>query len=371
MPSLSRRRCLKTLAGALAAPACIPCVAAKPSAEEERTIAGLAARYLKESGAPSLSVAFASQGRLAYSAAFGMADAAKGEKATTAHRFRIASVSKPFTSTAIYTLIEQGRLKLADKVFTDVLGMDVSRAASRTVADITLHHLLTHTCGGWSNKGEDPMFQHLEMNHAELIGTTLRTHALEHAPGTHYAYSNFGYCVLGRVIEKVTGKPYADYVQQNVLTPCGISTMRIGGNTLAERAENEVAYTGQNGQNPYIMNVRRMDSHGGWIARPEDLVNFLLHMDGFDNPKDLLRPATLKTMLTPTAAGPGYASGFAINKAPNWWHLGSLPGTNAIAVRTAGGLCWAGITNSRGTDTDLALDKLMWRIARSVPTWKA
>lgn len=369
MPSLTRRRCLKTLAGAVAAPVFLPCsgAVARPSPEQEQAIAGLAAAYLKEAGAPALSVAFASQGRLAYSAAFGMADPARGEKATTAHRFRIASVSKPFTSAAIYTLIEQGKLKLSDKVFTGVLGME----AGRSVANITLHHLLTHTCGGWSNKAEDPMFQHLEMGHTELIATTLRTHLLDHAAGTHYAYSNFGYCVLGRVIEKVTGKAYADYVRQAVLEPCGIRTMSIGGNTLAERQENEVVYTGQSGQNPYIMNVRRMDSHGGWIARPEDLVNFFLRMDGFDEPKDLLRPETLKTLLTPTAAGPTYASGFAINKVPNWWHLGSLPGTNAIAVRTASGLCWAGITSSRGRDTDLALDKLMWNIARAVPAWKA
>src|SRR5664279_6347107 len=84
-------------------------------------------------------------------------------------------------------------------------------------------------------------------------------------PGQHWAYSNFGYCVLGRVIEKVSGQPYKDYVQQAVLTPCGITDMQIAGNTLKQRAHNEAMYVGQFGENPYDMNVARMDSHGGWI----------------------------------------------------------------------------------------------------------
>ena len=88
-------------------------------------------------------------------------------------------------------------------------------------------------------------------------------------PATHWAYSNFGYCVLGRVIEKITGQTYENFVQQSILAPCGITDMRIAGNSYRDRAPNEVAYLGQFNENPYNMNVRRMDSHGGWIATPQ------------------------------------------------------------------------------------------------------
>ncbi len=373
MTSIPRRRCLQSLAGAIAAPVLAPFATAdaKPSSREEKALAWLAGTFLKQSGAPALSIAFARQGQLVYSEGYGLADPVKGEKVTPAHRFRIASVSKPLTSAAIYALIEQGKLKLTDKVFTGILAMDPGKAASPASTDITLHHLLTHTGGGWSNKERDPMFQHPEMNHEDLINTTLQTHALDTEPGKAYAYSNFGYCVLGRVIEKVTGKPYAGFVQQSVLTPCGIKNMQIAGDTLADRAEKEVVYLGQDGEDPYGMNIRRMDSHGGWMATPTDLVQFLTHVDGFRTTPDILRDTTIKTMTTGTTANPAYASGFSVNTAPNWWHGGSLPGTSTLIVRTASGMCWAAFANSRSKSNPQDLDAMMWQMAKAVPAWKA
>jgi len=105
----------------------------------------------------------------------------------------------------------------------------------RGVDDITVEDLLTHTSGGWSNSKADPMFMNLGMNHAQLIEWTLRSRPLDHSPGQQYAYSNFGYCVLGRVIEKVTGQPYAAFVRNSVLKRCGINDMTIAGNTVAQR----------------------------------------------------------------------------------------------------------------------------------------
>jgi CubicO group peptidase (beta-lactamase class C family) len=108
---------------------------------------------------------------------------------------------------------------------------------------------------------------------------------------TEYLHSNFGYCVLGRVIEKLTGRTYEAAVRERVLRPCGISSMRISGNTLAERAGREVVYYDQDGEDPYRMNVRRMDSHGGWLATPTDLVRFLVRVDGFPTKPDILKPS--------------------------------------------------------------------------------
>jgi hypothetical protein len=130
-----------------------------------------------------------------------------------------------------------------------------------------------------------------------------------------------------------------EFVREWVLAKCGVKDMKIAGNTLAQRASGEVVYYGQKGQNPYNMNVARMDSHGGWMARPEDLVQFLTQVDGFSAARNILSEATIKTMTTPSTAGPGYACGWSVNKYHIWWHGGSLPGTSTIAVRTASGLC--------------------------------
>jgi CubicO group peptidase (beta-lactamase class C family) len=215
------------------------------------------------------------------------------------------------------------------------------------------------------------MFQHPDLNHADLVDRTLRDHPLKHAPGTTYSYSNFGYCLLGRIIEKVTERSYTDFLHASVLDRCGIRDMRLAGNTLADRAPGEVVYHGRNGEDPYSMNVRRMDAHGGWIARPTDLVKFLTRADGNAGNVDLLREDSRKSMLRATKVNAGYASGWAVNATPNHWHSGSLPGTSTIAVSTASGLCWAGFANARSPGIATALDRVMWDIAKAIPAWCA
>src|SRR5690606_25272370 len=127
--------------------------------------------------------------------------AEREEKLTPDHLFRIASIAKPLTAVTVYKLIEERKLGADDRIFgrEGILGLNGARKLPEGVEEITVHHLLTHTCGGWGNRGRDPMFRHPEMDHRELIAATLREQALEHAPGERYSYSNFGYCLLGRV----------------------------------------------------------------------------------------------------------------------------------------------------------------------------
>lgn len=72
-----------------------------------------------------------------------------------------------------------------------------------------------------------------------------------HHAGATFAYSNFGYAILGRVIERITGTSYVNAVTQLVLQPAGVDDMAIAGNTLAQRKANDVMYYGQSGQNPH------------------------------------------------------------------------------------------------------------------------
>jgi CubicO group peptidase (beta-lactamase class C family) len=233
---------------------------------------------------------------------------------------------------------------------------------------MTIEHLLTHTTGGWGNVVNDPMFLNKAMNHRELIAWTLGHMPLTIAPGKSFAYSNFGYCLLGRVIEKLTGQTYEKYIKDNVLTRCGISDMRIAGNTLEERATNEVKYYQGD---PYGINVARMDSHGGWIATPGDLTAFFTHIDGFKDTDQLLSDDTLRIMTTATAANPRYAKGLFVNSQSNWWHTGRLDGTETIAVRTHRDFCWSAFINTRAKSQDMSVsfEKLVWRMMDSVADW--
>jgi CubicO group peptidase (beta-lactamase class C family) len=249
-----------------------------PNPDQRGRMAQLAADFMGTNDVPGLPVSIAVKGKLAYAEAFGVADRDTGEALTPHHRFRIASVTKPITSAGIFTLIETGKLRLESRVFgpnsifgddyypTSYLGLFSLRSPDRSMVEqITIEHLLTHTVGGWGNVVNDPMFSNREMSQRELIAWTLAHMPLTVPPGSSYAYSNFGYCLLGRVIEKITGQTYEQYIKDNILKRCGIVDMQIAGNTLSDRAASEVKYHDQTGRDPYGMNVARMDSQAAGL----------------------------------------------------------------------------------------------------------
>ena len=323
---------------------------------------------------PGLSFTIAQNDSIKLQRTYGYADTALKQKVAVNSRFRIASVSKPFTSTAIMQLIEQHKLHLRDKVFGKgaLLGTTYgNQPYGKWITDITIENLLEHLGGGWGNEDRDAMFLHPELNQAQLISWTLDNQPLSHQPGTYFEYSNFGYCLLGRVIEKLSGMKYEAFVQKYILKPCSITTMQIGGNTLAERKNNEVYYYDKE-EDPYTMDERRMDSHGGWIATPTDLVKFLIRLDKFPQKTDILKENTLTEMYTAPAVSPNYAKGWAVNKANNYWHNGSLPGEQALAARINSGFCWAVIVNTRKEgDFGADIDGLMWKIRYAIKQWPA
>jgi len=148
--------------------------------------------------------------------------------------------------------------------------------------------------------------------------------------------------------------------------------MEIAGNTLAERQPREVRYHITRSGDAYTMNVRRMDSHGGWIASAGSLARFAAAADGRWIPR-LLRPETVTQMSATNELHPNYARGWRVNARGNAWHTGSLPGTATMMVRTASGLTWAALCNTRVDESTLGrdLDRPMWTMAKAVPRWRA
>jgi len=327
----------------------------------------IASAFMTNCSVPGMSVAIARHQKIIYEQAFGYADLKKKEPVTGSSLFRIASVTKPITSVAIFSLIEQQRLSLDAKVFGPVLGTTYGRPPyDAGVERITIEHLLTHTCGGWDKNHDDPMFQNPDMDHRALTSATLKNRPLDFAPGTHYAYSNFGFCVPGRVIEKVTGTGYADYVREGILKRCEIDGMRIAGNGAGKRAANEVRYYDQEGGDPYGLNVSRLDSAGGWLATPRDMVRFAMHVNGFPADSNILKPETIAVTTTGTTANPHYAKGWEVNQHGRW-HIGDLQGSSVLAC-TSTGYCWAAFMNTRRMKPDIRLifDRTMWDMVRSV-----
>jgi CubicO group peptidase (beta-lactamase class C family) len=199
------------------------------------------------------SLAIAKDGRLVYAKGFGLANIDDSCVVEPWNLFRIASVSKLITAVTIMKLIEEEKLSLGDKVFGKNGILNDSCYLSYTdtrVEDITIHQLLNHT-GGWNSKMGDPVFNSLYVARKQHITppaeiTDIIEYALSqplsHQPGEAYHYSNLGYCILGQVIEKITGMPYESYVQFAILHPLGIYDMHIGYSYESDLFVNEVRY---------------------------------------------------------------------------------------------------------------------------------
>ena len=374
----------------------------------------LMTRFIAKHHLPGAALAVARNGRLVYARGFGFADLDEKQPVQLEALFRIASISKPLTAVAVLQLVERGRLKLDEPVF-EVLHLqrpDDTRFDARW-KKVTILHLLQHR-GGWDrDKTFDPMFRSPAIvkelktpppaRPEDIIQYMLRR-PLDFEPGAKDVYSNFGYCLLGRVIEKVSGKTYEDYVRQEVLAPLGIQRMRLGATLPEKRAKSEVHYyVAKNATGPAVMGpklgepvplpygawcLESMDAHGGWIASAPDLVRFA---SAFNDPRrcKILKPRSIALMFArpPGAAGTTkdgkprdayYACGWEVRPigdagGANTWHGGSLDGTSTLLVRRHDGLTWAVLFNSRdraGKDEPAsAIDGLVHEAADAVTNW--
>ncbi|WP_083983890.1 serine hydrolase domain-containing protein [Actinomadura hibisca] len=349
-------------------------------------------KFMQERRITAGQLAVVRKGKLLLAHGYTLGDASLSVQPTSL--FRVASLSKPVTATAIHKLVQDGKLKLTDRVAT-LLGL--STAADPRLKDVTVLRLLQHL-GGWDrNVTPDVMFRDLHISrqlgvpmpisraHVMKYASTLK---LDHAPGTVPAYSNYGYLLLGRIIEKASGMSYGAYVQQKVLTPRGIKRMKLG-RTLT-RATGEVTYLsdktgptvfdGSAKQVPLpngAFNLENMDAHGGWLSTAVDLVRFA---GIYDAPSTVLNAASIKQAFAKPATGVNasgyyYGAGWLVRPVTgglNTWHDGSLAGTTSLLVRRFDGLTWAVLFNRRQEGTGASfgeIDGLLHKAAAGVKAW--
>lgn len=315
-----------------------------------------------------LQIAMTKNEKIVFKKSYGYADKENKIAVNNNHLFRIASLSKAITSVGIYKLIEQGKLKLDDKVFgkKGVLKNDFG-TVKKVLESITIQQLLQHTTGLWTNDNNDPMFRNNSLNINDLIRVEITKNAssIKEIPN-NYAYSNFGYAILGRVIEKISGKSYEKYIQDEIFKPMKITNIKLAQKNELGSWNDEVKYYSDT-FNPYDMNVNKMDAHGGWVSSSSDFVKFMTFVDGFSNVKDILKSETIQKMITPSIQNQNYASGWAVNTNNNWWHTGSLPGTVSEMIRGSNGFNWVVLCNSSSESPNIFtdLDNLLWPIVNN------
>jgi len=371
---------------------------------------------IREHGVPGAAMALGRQGKLLYARGFGFADVGKRESVKPDSLFRIASISKTITAAATLRLIEQGKIKLDTRAF-EFLDLKPHLEPGATVDErlksITVQHLLRHTAGFDREESIDPMFRPglvaktlsvASPPNPEQIIRFMMGRPLDFTPGKRFAYSNFGYSVLGRIIEKASGLKYDAFVRQEIFKPLGISRPRLGRTLPEGRAPGEVVYydakervkaavvgpmMGKPVPAPYgSFYLEAMDSLAGWIATPVDLVRFAASFNDPARSKILSEKSILAAFSRPPgevgldAEGKPKAKyyGFGWDVQPiddtgkvNAWHAGALAGSSSTLVRRADGIDFAVLFNSQmgldGAKLPKEVDAKIHDAIEKIKTW--
>ena len=259
---------------------------------------------LARTGVPGASIAVVKDGALVYVKAYGDAKVEPKAPATTQMRYSIGSISKQFTATAILLLQEQGKLSLDDKVAKYI--PDLTRAN-----EVTIRQLLSHTSGYQDYWPQDYVMRPmLEPISARKLMDTWAKIPLDFEPGTKWQYSNTNYVIAGVIVEKVAGRPFFQYLQQNIFKPLGMtSVLDVDQDRLTE--SDPIGYV------RYALGPLRVapKEGKGWLfaagqlaMTPEDLAKWDISI----MERKLLKPASYLALGTETLLRDGLGTNYGL-----------------------------------------------------------
>lgn len=301
---------------------------------------------LREEHLPGAGLAIFKEGRLLLVRGYGWADFARREPVQPLSRFNIASCTKPFTAVAILKLADEGKLNLDAHVFRLMPHLLPPREQHHPhVLDITIRHLLHHA-GGFIKSARGSQ----DAASLEALVRLQLAEPLDYPPGTQTHYSNFGFLLLRLVVEHGAKMPYAEFVQEHVLRPLGITDMR-----LDDRPEGY--FPGE--VKRYVMPGHQVQKNGRgplkgggcWVASPLDMARFITGLDGTRG-KPLLSPRAYAEMLAPLPPpfvakpnGPFNGLGWdVVRKMEGGWTFnknGGVAGIQTFMVHLPNGVDWA------------------------------
>ena len=171
---------------------------------------------------PAISFGIVVDGQLLYKNSYGYTDVEKKIPATSSSLFRIASMSKSFTCMAILKLRDEGKLNLDDPAYLYIPELQHLKYPTADAPHITIRHLMTHGAGfPEDNPWGDRQLADTEKDLMDFIGKQI---SFSNPPGIAFEYSNLGFALQGRIITKVSGMRYQDYIKKKILEPLGMKT---------------------------------------------------------------------------------------------------------------------------------------------------
>lgn len=275
-------------------------------------------------------VLLAKHEEIIFNRAYGYSDRTKKEPNTLETRFRIGSIDKQFTAIAILQLVQEGKIKLDDKV-----GAYLKDLPNRAIAEkVTIHELLTHTGGTGDFFGPEYLAKRGQLNGIDDYLAIDPNRQLTFEPGSQTRYSNYGYVLLGSIIEHVSGRRYYDFIREHVYAPAGMNASDSPPES-EEIKGRSVGYTKPLGTTAWVAeNAQgRASSAGGSLSTAQDMLRFSKAL--LDN--KLLSAGYTNLAITakpiPEYRGPPLGYGFADLRGPDGsgWvgGNGGAPGQNA------------------------------------------
>lgn len=308
-----------------------------PPALSEATRVALRAeirRLLDSAGVASVAVAVARDGAVLWEEGFGYADLQRRTPATPTTLYSLASISKPFTATAVMQLVERGRVKL-DHPVDEYLGGARLTGLAGDRAGATVRRVLSHTAG---------LPLHYRFFYAgdtaapDLPRTIERYGRVVFPPGEVYSYSNLGFGILGQLISHVTGTSYERYMRDHVFRPMGLTATTVG--TGARLTNSAVRYDARHRAIPFYDFDHRGAS--AVYSSADELVRFgIFHLKGGARAgsrvaSPLLADSTIDLMqrvATPGDSASGYGLGWFVDRdlgIRRVRHTGGMPGVATV-----------------------------------------
>jgi D-alanyl-D-alanine carboxypeptidase len=269
-------------------------------------------------------VLVARHGKVLLKDAWGRADRKAGVANTPATRFRIGSMNKMFTAVATLQLAEAGKLKLDDPIGAHLPDYPNKEVAAK----VTVRHLLTHTGGTGDIFGPEFEEHRLQLREHRDYLKLYGRRGLTQEPGARFEYSNYGFVLLGALIEQVTGGSYDDYVGDHVLRRAGMrSTGALPESVVVP--DRAVGYLRASSGSDWAPNTDtlpwRGTAAGGGYSTVGDLLRFAQALDS----GRLISEATLAEATHPHQQQYGY--GFGVQgqgSLRSYGHSGGAPGMN-------------------------------------------
>jgi len=257
-------------------------------------------------------------GKIIYKKSFGKADLELDVTMNPDHVFRIGSITKQFTASAILKLTEEGKLSLSDTITKFIKDYPMNGHA------ITIEHLLTHTSGIRNYTSLDKFngeTKRRDFTPEELVDF-FKNESVDFPPGTDYRYSNSGYILLGYIIELISGKPYAEYINEDFFQPLGMKNSFYGNASIIV-PDRVSGYQKRNGhfENSEYLSMTLPYSAGSLLSNVEDL---FVWYDAMISNK-VLNKESLERAHTSYKLRDGRLTGYGYG-----WELGNIQGSPTI-----------------------------------------